>query len=142
MIWTKLSPFIVDGITFFAKYLEVSFFFPIFAENNKLMRRRLFIFSGIVCLMVASIQASPMLMEMEMGVAEQVEQERVISIDVDGNKVDVKGANGLVLEVISITGRQVASYKIDSPAQRVELGVPKGCYILKIGKVVRKITVR
>lgn len=142
MIWTKLSLFIVDGITFFAKYLEVSFFFPIFAENNKLMRRRLFIFSGIVCLMVASIQASPMLMEMEMGVAEQVEQERVISIDVDGNKVDVKGANGLVLEVISITGRQVASYKIDSPAQRVELGVPKGCYILKIGKVVRKITVR
>jgi hypothetical protein len=142
MIWTKISPFIVDGITFFAKYLEVSFFFPIFAENNKLMRRRLFIFSGVVCLMVASIQASPMLMEMEMGVAEQVEQERVISIDVDGNKVDVKGANGMVLEVISITGRQVASYKIDSPAQRVELGVPKGCYILKIGKVVRKITVR
>lgn len=87
-------------------------------------------------------QASPMLMEMEMGVAEQVEPERAITIDVDGNKVDVKGASGMVLEVVSITGRQVATYKIDSHAQRVELNVPKGCYILKIGKVVRKVTVR
>ena len=52
------------------------------------------------------------------------------------------GANGLTLEVVSLTGRHVASFKIESPAQRVELNIPKGCYILKIGKVVRKVTVR
>ena len=106
------------------------------------MRKRLLIISAIVCTMTLTGQASPMLMEMEMGVAEQVEPERAITIDVDGNKVDVKGASGMVLEVVSITGRQVATYKIDSPTQRVELNVPKGCYILKIGKVVRKVTVR
>lgn len=122
--------------------MEVSRFFSIFAKNNDNMRRRLIIFSGIICLTVACLQASPMMMEMAMGVAEQVEPERAISIDVEGNKVDVKGASGMLLEVVSITGRQVASYKIEGPAQQVELNVPKGCYILKIGKVVRKITVR
>ena len=34
------------------------------------------------------------------------------------------------------------SVKIESPVQRIDLNVPKGCYILKIGKVVRKVTVR
>ena len=88
-----------------------------------------------------SVYAAPMMMTMEMGVAEQVEQEKMISLSVEGNVVHVTGANGMVLEVVSLTGRQVASYKIDSPAQRIELSVPKGCYILKVGKVVRKVTI-
>lgn len=106
------------------------------------MRKRLLILFTIVSAMTFSAHASAMVMEMEMGIAEQVEPERVVTIEVEGNKVDVKGADGMVLEVVSITGRQVATYKIDGPAQRVELNVPKGCYILKIGKVVRKVTVR
>ena len=106
------------------------------------MRKRLLIFSGIVCMMAISLQAAPMVMEMEMGVAEQIEQDRNITLAVDGNNVQVNGANGMVLEVISLTGRQVATYAIDSPSQRITLDVPKGCYILKIGKVVRKVTVR
>ena len=77
-----------------------------------------------------------------MGIAEQVEPERSITITVDGNNVQVNGASGLVLEVVSLTGRHVASIKIESPAQRVELNLPKGCYILKVGKVVRKVTLR
>jgi hypothetical protein len=36
----------------------------------------------------------------------------------------------------------VMTLKIESPAQRVELNVPKGCYILKIGKVVRKVAIQ
>ncbi len=82
-----------------------------------------------------------MMMTMEMGIAEQVEQEKMISLSVEGNVVQVTGATGMVLEVVSLTGRQVATYKIDSPAQRIELSVPKGCYILKVGKVVRKVTI-
>lgn len=80
-------------------------------------------------------------MVLEMGVAEQVE-ERVPTISVDGNIVSIQGASGMTLEVVSLTGRAVAQYKIESPAQRLELNLPKGCYILKVGKVVRKITVR
>lgn len=97
----------------------------------------------ITTLALLSMGTPAMAMEMvsEMGVAEQVE-ERAPAINFDGNTVSVQGASGMTLEVISLTGRAVAQYKIDSPAQRVELNLPKGCYILKVGKVVRKITVR
>ena len=97
----------------------------------------------ITTLALLSLGTPAMAMEMvsEMGVAEQVE-ERAPAINFDGNTVSVQGASGMTLEVISLTGRAVAQYKIDSPAQRVELNLPKGCYILKVGKVVRKITVR
>lgn len=83
--------------------------------------------------------ATPMFMAM--GVAEQVE-ERAPTLSIDGNIVSVQGASGMTLEVVSLTGRAVAQYKIESPAQRLELNLPKGCYILKVGKVVRKITVQ
>lgn len=65
-----------------------------------------------------------------------------ISISINGQWVTVSGAQGKTLEVVSLTGRRVMTLKIESPAQRVELNVPKGCYILKIGKVVRKVAIR
>ena len=102
------------------------------------MRKRLLIFAGLLSMTIAVSMhaAAPMMMTMEMGIAEQM-----ISLSVEGNVVQVTGATGMVLEVVSLTGRQVATYKIDSPAQRIELSVPKGCYILKVGKVVRKVTI-
>ena len=97
----------------------------------------------LTTLALLSMGTPAMAMEMvsEMGVAEQVE-ERTPTLSVDGNSVSVQGASGMTLEVVSLTGRAVAQYKIESPAQRVELNLPKGCYILKVGKVVRKVTVR
>jgi hypothetical protein len=78
--------------------------------------------------------------------AEWMQQEQTmdddISISVNGQWVTINGAQGLTLEVVSLTGRLVKTVKIESPAQRIELNVPKGCYILKIGKVVRKVAVR
>lgn len=108
------------------------------------MRKRLLIFSGLFIFMGAlSMQAAtPMVMSMDMGVAEQIEQDKTITFSVEGNSVLVSGASGMTLEVVSLTGRQVASYKVDSPSQRIELNIPKGCYILKVGKVVRKVTIR
>ena len=73
--------------------------------------------------------------------AEQID-ERTPTISTEGNTVSIQGANGMTLEVVSMTGRAVASYKIEGPVQRIELNLPKGCYILKVGKVVRKVTVR
>ena len=72
---------------------------------------------------------------------EQVAEEEA-TIHIDGTSVTVLGAQGESLEVVSLTGRRVMTVKIESPAQRIELNLPKGCYILKIGKVVRKISVR
>ena len=91
---------------------------------------------------VAVQAASPRVMKMEMGVAELMEQDKGVSISIDNNVVRVSGAAGMTLEVVSLTGRPVTTVKIDSPNQRVELNLPKGCYILKVGKVVRKVTLR
>jgi hypothetical protein len=104
------------------------------------MQRRLLILTSALILSIGTFAAAPMVAEM--GVAEMVEPERTVTLNVEGKSVMVSGAAGMTLEVVSVTGRNVASIKIDSPAQRVELNLPKGCYILKIGKVVRKITVR
>ena len=104
------------------------------------MTKRLLIFSLTMSLMLttpAMIKAA----EVEMTPAEQTMEED-ISITVNGQCVTISGAQGRTLEVVSLTGRCVMTVKIDSPSQRIELNVPKGCYILKIGKVVRKVAIR
>ena len=63
-----------------------------------------------------------------------------ITIAINGQSVTISGAQGQSLEVISLTGRKVMTVRIESPAQRIDLNVPKGCYILKIGKFVRKVS--
>ena len=70
-----------------------------------------------------------------------VEQNEPV-LTVQNSTVTVTGAAGETLEVVSLTGRAVATYRIEGPAQRIELNLPKGCYILKVGKVARKVTVR
>ncbi|MBO4462685.1 MAG: T9SS type A sorting domain-containing protein [Prevotella sp.] len=92
-------------------------------------------------MLTLAVPAKASTMVMELGVAEQID-EQVPQLSVDGNTVNVQGATGLTLEVVSLTGRAVATYKIEGPAQRIELNLPKGCYILKVGKVARKVTVR
>ena len=54
----------------------------------------------------------------------------------------VVGAEGCRLEVVSLTGKRVIDDVIKSPAQKIELNIPKGCYIVKVGDVVRKVSVR
>ena len=104
------------------------------------MMKRLLIFSVALSMMLSE----PVLLKA--AEAEWLQQEQTIeddiSISVNGQWVTIKGAQDLTLEVVSLTGRLVKTVKIESPAQRIELNVPKGCYILKIGKVVRKVAVR
>lgn len=64
------------------------------------------------------------------------------SIVVKGSKVIVYNANGSPLEVFSLTGAKVATITIDDNEQTINLSLKKGCYILKINKVVRKISIR
>ena len=104
------------------------------------MKRSIFTVAcaAFLCLATSSYAMN---MVMDMGVAEQTE-EQLPTIGVEDNVVTIQWASGQTLEVVSLTGRAVASYKIESPSQRIELNLPKGCYILKVGKVVRKVTVR
>lgn len=62
-------------------------------------------------------------------------------IEIEAKTVTIYGAQGQTLEVISITGKHIQRTSIDNNAQRIELNVPKGCYILKVGSVVRKVSI-
>ncbi|MBR4920863.1 MAG: T9SS type A sorting domain-containing protein [Prevotella sp.] len=87
----------------------------------------------------ASVQASQVEV---VGVEQDDDTKNDIQITVNKSVVRVTGAEGEVMEVISLTGRHVMSVRIESPAQKVELtNIPKGCYIIKVGKVVRKIVI-
>ena len=105
-----------------------------------LMTKRLLILSLAVSMML-SVPVLVKAAEAEMLQTEQTLDDD-ITISVNGQWVTVNGAQGLTLEVVSLTGRQIKTIKIETPAQRIELNIPKGCYILKIGKVVRKVAVR
>ena len=73
---------------------------------------------------------------------EQIDDRNDVQISVSKSTVHINNAEGQVMEVISLTGRHVLSVRIESPAQRIELtNIPKGCYIIKVGKVVRKIVI-
>jgi hypothetical protein len=92
----------------------------------------------LTLMLSAPVLAVPVMMELM--AVEQIDSE--VTMVVEGNTVTVNGAEGMVLEIISLTGRKVAQYEINSPSQRIELNLTKGCYVFKIGKVVRKVAIR
>ena len=103
------------------------------------MQKRLLIFALTLPLMtMAPVVAFAS--SLEAPAAEQVEEQ--ITIQIDQQTVSITGAQGQTLEVVSLTDKVVKTIAIDSPAQRIELNIPKGCYILKVGKVVRKVSIR
>lgn len=63
-----------------------------------------------------------------------------VKIEVDGRNIRIVGAAGMVLEVFNVTGQRVAVYKIEGAEKTVQLGVPRGCYILRVGKATRKVS--
>jgi hypothetical protein len=123
------------------KSLANTIFFPIFAPNKQSLMKKKTLILAVAAMLLTAMSSQAMPMMMELGVAEQID-EPAPTMTVEGNIVSINGGGGQTLEVASLTGRAVATYKIEGPAQRVELNLPKGCYILKVGKTVRKITVR
>ena len=53
----------------------------------------------------------------------------------------VKGARGLVLQDYNVLGVRVASIKVEGNDKRIDLPLKSGCYIVKVGNVVRKISI-
>ncbi len=75
---------------------------------------------------------------------EDIETEmQSITLSVNGTQVHVSNADGVVLEVYNLTGVKIATIRIDSNDKQVNLSkLQKGYYILKVGKIVRKISIR
>ncbi len=66
-----------------------------------------------------------------------------VTISVSGEGVlRVTGASGQTLYVYNITGVRVLSVKVDGSDKSYNLNLSKGCYIVKVSKTVRKISIR
>lgn len=65
-----------------------------------------------------------------------------ISLTVNNGNVHIVGANGEVMEIFNLTGTKVSTIRIDSADKTFALNLPKGCYLIKVGKMVRKISIQ
>ncbi len=65
-----------------------------------------------------------------------------IQLSINGGNVHIVGANGEVMEVFNLTGAKVATIRIDANDKTFALNLTKGCYLIKVGKIVRKISVQ
>ena len=106
-----------------------------------LMQKKLAIIATAMLLGMSVPANAAANMVTELGIAEQVE-ENAPTIKIQNKSVTVQEAQGMTLEIMSLTGKAIAAYKIEGPSQRIELNLAKGCYILKVGKTVRKVTLR
>lgn len=64
-----------------------------------------------------------------------------VSVEICGSRLRIRNASGQTLEIYSITGTRVLSYRIDHNDQMINLDLGKGCYIVKVGSVARKISI-
>lgn len=64
-----------------------------------------------------------------------------ISIEIKNKEIRVSGANGKKIEIYNLTGVSISTILVESNDATCPLNLPKGCYILKVGKVVRKISI-
>ena len=65
-----------------------------------------------------------------------------ITVTVNESVLHVTGANGEVMHIYNVTGMKLMSVRVEGQDKRIEINLPKGCYIVKIGKVVRKIYIK
>lgn len=73
---------------------------------------------------------------------EIIDQDHQVGVSVVESTLRVTGANGQILTIYNVTGVQVMSIKVDGHEKHYDLNLPKGCYIVKIGKVARKIYIK
>lgn len=64
-----------------------------------------------------------------------------IALTVRGNQLRVQHAEGLNLMVYNITGVKVSTHRVESDDFTLTLNVERGIYIVKVGKVARRITI-
>ncbi len=62
-----------------------------------------------------------------------------VCVEVKHGTLRVDGGEGRLVEIYDITGKKVASYSIESASESIELNLSKGVYVVRVGKVVRKV---
>ena len=67
--------------------------------------------------------------------------DNAISVTVKGSVLHVFGASGKMLYVYNVAGVRVKSIRVEGDDKQINLNLPKGCYIVKVGDMVRKVSI-
>ncbi len=84
-----------------------------------------------------AVETEPVSAETEMAVPEGLE----INVSVSGSDIRVTGAAKLTLTIYYLTGTKAASYAVETDDQTFSTNLNKGIYLIKVGKLVRKVSI-
>lgn len=90
----------------------------------------------LICLTVltlSTVQGRALIVENELGEA---------TVQMVESTLRVANASGETLKIYNVAGVCVMTVRVEGADKRYDLNLPKGCYIVKVGKVVKKISVR
>ena len=108
------------------------------------MQQFLRYFFSLLC--VRALFAAPQVRAASAEVAEGPSEQMMtatqaeVNIALRGNQLRVTNANGLTVEVYNITGVKVFVHRVDGDDRTFTLTAERGIYIVKVGKVVRRVT--
>lgn len=126
--------------TYFSKKnLDISQHFVIFATEKYVLMTKYLLKISFLALMLLG---TPVMLNAVPSIEISENDMNTVEISFDGSDLYVNNANGLVLSIYNVTGVRVMQTKIEGPAKRISLNLPKGCYIVKVGNVARKISVK
>ena len=94
----------------------------------------------IIALSMLLLGAVPSIAHMQMEEPIEAEMEAV-TLTIQDNKAHITNADGKTLEIYNLTGVRVARIRIEGNDKQIALNLTRGCYIMKVGKVVRKVTI-
>lgn len=69
-------------------------------------------------------------------------QPTAANITVNGGTIRVSGANGKTMYVYNLAGVRIHSIKVEGADRTFDLNLSKGCYIIKVGTTVRKVSLK
>lgn len=104
------------------------------------MMKRILIFMTVAMMLTVAQTANAQAPQEVQQKAQTEVELAAVTISVNESTIHIKNALNATFEVYNLAGVKVCSQKIDSSDKTIELNnLPKGCYILKVGKTVRKV---
>ena len=94
-----------------------------------------------VILLIAALSSVPTTADAA-NMIELIEMEQQVQIVVIDNVLHISGANGQVMHIYNVAGVRIMSVKVEGMEKRFDLNLSKGCYIVKVGKTARKISIK
>ena len=95
-----------------------------------------------IFILIACSTLSTPLLASNMSDTQQIVAFNDINIYIEQNILRITNGEKLRLQIFNVTGVLVVCENIDSADKRFSLDLPRGCYIVQVGKLVKKISVK